>query len=71
MTDPKVSREDETDRFSENMKDRKRVATRYAVKAQSKEHQETLKELLELLDAPIPEREDDNSTDLENFDFNL
>lgn len=53
------------------MKDTKRVATRYAVKAQNEEHQETLKELLEMLDAPIPEREDDNDTELSNFDFTL
>lgn len=50
------------------MKDRKRVATRYA---QSKEHLEILKELLDTLDVQVTDDERDNSKDLTDFNFNL
>ena len=53
------------------MKDRKRVATRYAQQALDEEHLRIIKELLDMEDAQVTDDERDNSTDLENFDFNL
>ncbi len=53
------------------MKDRKRVATRYAQQTMDEEHLEILKELLNMEDAQLTDDERDNSTDLTNFNFNL
>ena len=53
------------------MKDRKRVATRYALQAHDEEHLEILRELLNMEEAQLTDNESANSTDLTNFNFNL
>ena len=53
------------------MKDRKRVATRYAQQAMDEEHLEVLRELLNMEDAQLTDDERANSTDLTDFNFNL
>ena len=53
------------------MKDRKRVATRYAQQAMDEEHLEILKELLNMEEAQLTDDESANSTDLTDFDFTI